>query len=98
MQRSLIRIMLSSALEGNIHIILFIILSYAPSRKQGVIKKLNRMKKHFRTSIPRNFGFTNRGRFREILFALKTSGYLCLAHLEIFVFEDLVTATSLGIF
>lgn len=56
------------------------------------------MKKHFHTSIPRNFGFTNRVRFREILFALKTSGYLCLAHLEIFVFEDLVTATSLGIF
>lgn len=45
-----------------------------------------------------NKGFTNRGHFHEILFALKTSGYLCLAYLEIFVFEDLVTATSLGIF
>ena len=63
---------------------------------------------HFRASIPRNFGSVNRGRFCEILFALKISGYLCLAHdlisfsshdfEEVFVFEDLVAASSLGIF
>ncbi len=63
---------------------------------------------HFRTSFPCNFGSTNRGRFCEILFALKISGYSCLAHDlnsfssidvdDIFVFEDLVTAPSLGHF
>lgn len=98
MLRSLIGIMLSSALKGNIYIILFIILFYVFSRKEGVIKKLNCMKKYFRIFILRNFGFTNRGRFCEILFVLKILGYLCLAYLEIFVFEDLVIVISLGIF
>ena len=63
---------------------------------------------HFRASIPRDFWSANRGHFCEILFALKISGYLCLAHdlisfnsndpEEVFVFEDLVTAASSGIF
>ena len=62
---------------------------------------------HFRTSITRNFGSANRGRFCEILFALKFFGYLCLAHdlihfssnvFEEMFFEDLVTAASLDIF